>query len=57
MRNVIKELNKQREVQKELIIRRNILTDQIDISTRDFEEVTSRLRDVNEIIKQLRKEL
>ena len=55
--HIIEELNKQREVQKELIARKGMLSDYIGIANRDYDDVVNRLQELDEKIKELRGKL
>ena len=55
--SIISELNKQRAVQKELIARKNMLAEYIDMNRTEFDDVADRLSDINEKITTLRGKL
>jgi len=54
---VIEELKKQREVQKELMARKAMLAEFIDINNKEFDTITDRLKEIDTKIKLLREKL
>lgn len=54
---VIEELNKQREMQKELITRKAMLAEYIEMNRQEFDDVQDRLTDIDTKIKDLRSKL
>ncbi len=55
--NIIEELNKHREIQKELIARKRMLEEFADITTRDYEGIQVRLKETSEKIQTLKDQL
>ena len=54
---IITELNKQRDLQKELIARKEMLKHWADITSKDYDDVVFRLQEVSEKIQTLREKL
>ena len=55
--NIITEINKHREVQKELIARKEMYKQWLDITSKDYDEVVNRLQETSEIIQNLKEKL
>jgi len=55
--SIITELNKHREVQKELMARRDMLKQWADITSKDYDDVINRLKETSDFIQTLKEQL